>query len=116
ELAVDVRPLQLTGEMVYPWMFECDRTLVPLAGAAHLLAEYGEWPRLYDIDRLAANTVPVAAAVYHDDMYVEYAYSMETAGLLGNCKVWVTNEYAHDGLRSDARVLDRLLDMVAGEA
>ena len=108
--------LQLTGEMIYPWMFETDRALAPLAEAAHLLAEHEGWAALYDHDRLAANTVPVAAAVYHDDMYVEYAYSMETAGRLGACEPWVTNEYSHDGLRSDARVLDRLLDMVAGEA
>jgi pimeloyl-ACP methyl ester carboxylesterase len=116
ELAPDVRPLSLTGEMIYPWMFESDRTLAPLAEAAQLLAERGEWGVLYDHDQLAANTVPVAAAVYHDDMYVEYAYSMETAARLGACEPWVTNEFSHDGLRSDGRVLDRLLDMVVGEA
>jgi pimeloyl-ACP methyl ester carboxylesterase len=116
ELAPDVRPLALTGEMIYPWMFETDRTLAPLAEAAHLLAEHEDWAALYDDVRLANNTVPVAAAVYHDDMYVEYAYSMETSGRLGACQPWVTNEYSHDGLRSDARVFDRLLDMVAGEA
>jgi pimeloyl-ACP methyl ester carboxylesterase len=116
ELAVDVRPLALTGEMIYPWMFETDRALAPVAEAAHLLAENADWGPLYDHDRLATNKVPVAAAVYHDDMYVEYAYSMETATRVGGCQPWVTNEYSHDGLHSDARVLDRLLDMVAGEA
>jgi pimeloyl-ACP methyl ester carboxylesterase len=116
DLAPDVRPLLLTGEMIYPWMFETDRTLAPLAEAAQLLAEHDAWGPLYDDDQLAANKVPVAAAVYHDDMYVEYAFSMETAARLGACEPWVTNEYSHDGLRSDARVLDRLLDMVAGEA
>jgi pimeloyl-ACP methyl ester carboxylesterase len=116
DLAPDVRPLQLTGEMIYPWMFENDRTLAPLAEVAQLLADHEEWGALYDVDRLADNKVPVAAAVYHDDMYVEYAYSMETAARLGACEPWVTNEYSHDGLRSDARVLDRLLDMLAGEA
>ena len=116
DLAPDVRPLQLTGEMIYPWMLENDRTLAPLAEAAHLLAEYEGWGALYDVERLAVNQVPVAAAVYHDDMYVEYAYSMETASRLGSCQPWVTNEYSHDGLRSDGRVLDRLFDMVAGEA
>jgi pimeloyl-ACP methyl ester carboxylesterase len=116
ELAPDVRPLPLTGEMIYPWMFESDRSLAPLAEAAQLLADHEGWGALYDTDRLAHNTVPVAAAVYHDDMYVEYAYSMETAARLGACEPWVTNEFSHDGLRSDARVLDRLLDMVSGEA
>jgi pimeloyl-ACP methyl ester carboxylesterase len=115
EFAPDARPLLPTGEMIYPWMFEADRTLAPLEEAAELLAAYDGWPALYDVDRLAGNTVPVAAAIYHDDMYVEYAYSLETAKRVGNLRWWVTSEFAHDGLRSDARVLDRLLDMAAGE-
>jgi pimeloyl-ACP methyl ester carboxylesterase len=112
----EARPLLPTGEMVYPWLFEQDRSLVPLAGAARLLAELDDWPRLYDLERLASNEVPVAAAIYHDDMYVEYAFSLETAQQLGACRWWVTSEFHHDGLRSDARVLDRLLDLAAGEA
>ena len=116
EFAPDARPLLLTGEMIYPWMFTADRTLAPLRDAADLLAAYDGWPALYDVPRLAANTVPTAAAIYHDDMYVEYAYSLETAKRVGNLSWWVTSEFAHDGLRSDARVLDRLLDMAAGEA
>jgi pimeloyl-ACP methyl ester carboxylesterase len=116
ELAPDVRPLAVTGEMIYPWMFENNRALEPLAEAAQLLAEHDAWAPLYDHDQLAANQVPVAAAVFHDDMYVEYAYSMETAARVAGSRPWVTNEFAHDGLHSDARVLDRLLDMVAGEA
>ncbi|MGZ4596792.1 MAG: alpha/beta fold hydrolase [Actinomycetes bacterium] len=115
ELAPDVRPLQPTGEMIYPWMFQTDRTLAPLAGAAEILAAYDGWPPLYDIARLAANRVPVAAAIYHDDMYVEYAYSLESAQQIGHCQWWVTSEFGHDGLRSDARVLDRLLAMNAGD-
>jgi pimeloyl-ACP methyl ester carboxylesterase len=115
EFAPDARPLLPIGEMIYPWMFDADRTLAPLKDAAELLAAYDGWPALYDVDRLAANTVPVAAAIYHDDMYVEYAYSLETAKRVGNLRWWVTSEFAHDGLRSDARVLDRLLDMAAGE-
>ena len=35
---------------------------------------------------------------------------------MGNLRWWVTSEFAHDCLRSDARVLDRLLDLVADEA
>ncbi|MEP6761954.1 MAG: alpha/beta fold hydrolase [Sporichthyaceae bacterium] len=115
EFAPDARPLLPTGEMIYPWMFETDRTLAPLREAAELLAAYDRWPALYDVARLAGNTVPVAAAIYHDDMYVEYAFSLETAKRVGNLRWWVTSEFAHDGLRSDARVLDRLLDMAAGE-
>ena len=102
--------------MIQRWMFEDIRALAPLREAAELLAAYDRWRPLYDTARLAANTVPVGAAVYHDDMYVESAFSLETAARVGNLRVWVTNEFSHDGLRSDARVLDRLLDMVTGEA
>jgi hypothetical protein len=32
-------------------------------------------------------------------------------------RVWLTNEYEHNGLRADGgRVLGRLMDMVAGRA
>jgi pimeloyl-ACP methyl ester carboxylesterase len=110
------RPLLPTGEMILPWMFEEVDALAPLREAAEILAAYDGWPALYDLPRLAANTVPVAAAVYHDDMYVESAFSLETAERVGNVRAWLTNEYSHDGLRSDARVLDRLLDLAAGEA
>ena len=64
---------------------------------------------------LRANTVPVAAAIYYDDMYVERAFSEETAATIRGIKIWVTNEYEHNGLRADGeRILDRLLGMARG--
>jgi len=57
--------------------------------------------------------VPVAAAIYHDDMYVESSFSLETARRIGNLRPWVTKEFSHDGLRSDARVIDRLFELAA---
>ena len=110
-------PLYFTGEMVYPWMFDDFVFLRPLKEAAHLLAAEARWPRLYDVTALQANTVPCAAAVYYDDMYVERAFSEETAQAIHGLKVWVTSEYEHNGLRADGdRVLGRLMDMVNGEA
>jgi pimeloyl-ACP methyl ester carboxylesterase len=101
-----------TGEMVYPWMFEESAALRPLAEAAELLA-HEPWPQLYDAERLRANTVPVAAAVYADDMYVERRYSEETAALIGNMRLWLTNEYEHDGLGTEGgRVLGHLIERV----
>lgn len=103
-----------TGEMVYPWMFEESAALRPLAAAAELLAAE-PWPKLYDAERLRANTVPVAAAVYANDMYVERAYSEETAALIGNMRMWLTNEYEHNGLSVDGEhVLGRLMDRIKG--
>ncbi|MCI2417626.1 alpha/beta hydrolase [Saccharopolyspora sp. K220] len=104
-----------TGEMIYPWMFEQDPSLVPLREAADLLAAKADWPRLYDLDRLARNEVPVAAAVYHDDMFVDRDQALESAQRVRNVRVWVTNEYEHDGVKAVPAVLDRLLAMNRGE-
>ncbi|MEU9385188.1 alpha/beta hydrolase, partial [Streptomyces sp. NPDC048279] len=72
---------------------------------------------LYDPARLAVTEVPVAAAVYHDDMYVAAGYSLETARAVRGLRTWVTDEFEHDGLRTGApRVLDRLLALVRDEA
>lgn len=101
-----------TGEHVFPWMFEDYGALRPLAGAAGILAEY-EWPQLYDAERLQANEVPAAAAIYAEDMYVERAHSEETAAVIRGLRPWVTDEYEHDGLRADGmRVLGTLIDLV----
>ncbi|MFI7702492.1 alpha/beta fold hydrolase [Nonomuraea sp. NPDC049480] len=109
--AEDARPLLFTGEMIYPWMFAEIRVLRPFRAAVELLAERAEWPRLYDLDRLAANEVPVAAAVYFDDMYVDSGLQLDTAARVGNTQAWVTNEYEHDGIGED-RVFARLTDLV----
>jgi pimeloyl-ACP methyl ester carboxylesterase len=99
-----------TGEMIYPWMFEEFPGLRPLRDVAELLANEERWPRLYDPAVLARNTVPGAAAIYAEDMYVPRALSERTAASIPGLKVWLTNEYEHSGLRtSDTKVLDRLL-------
>jgi pimeloyl-ACP methyl ester carboxylesterase len=104
-------PALLTGEHVYPWMLEDYAALAPLREAAELLARH-PWPRLYDEERLADNRVPAAAAVYADDMYVDRELSEETAGRVRGLRVWLTNEYEHDGLRADGRrILDRLIGL-----
>ncbi|MFF5898738.1 alpha/beta fold hydrolase [Streptomyces argenteolus] len=107
-------PVRFTGEMVYPWQFEEDPALVPLKGAAEALAARTDWPALYDLDRLAANKVPVVAAVYHDDMYVDREHALATAGAVRGLRTWVSHDHAHDGVRADPAVLDRLLAMADG--
>jgi pimeloyl-ACP methyl ester carboxylesterase len=109
-------PELFVGEHVYPWMFEEFGALAPLRQAADILAER-EWPRLYDADRLAANDVPVAAAIYAQDMYVERAFSEETAAHIRGLRPWLTNEYEHNALRADGgRVLGHLIDLARGRA
>ncbi|MFJ9842565.1 alpha/beta fold hydrolase [Kitasatospora sp. NPDC101155] len=117
EFAEDADPLLFTGEMFYPWMFEEIAALRPFAEAVHLLADRTDWPGLYDPARLAANRVPVAAAVYHDDMYVDAGLSLRTARAVGSLRVWVTNEWEHDGITaSGERVLARLMDLSSGRS
>ncbi|MEU8239712.1 alpha/beta fold hydrolase [Actinoplanes missouriensis] len=113
--AEDADPLLFTGEMMYPWMFREIAALRPFAGAADLLAADEDWPILYDTARLAGNEVPVLAAVYADDMYVDAGLSMRTAAEVGNVRTWLTSEHEHDGLRTSGdAVLGHLFAMAAG--
>ena len=103
----------LTGEMVYPWYFEQDPALQPLREVAELLAAKQDWAQLYDLEQLAANTVPVAAAVYKDDIYVDYELSMETAAAVRGLQAWTTADFHHDGIGEDGEgIFRRLLGMV----
>jgi len=114
EFAPDADPLLFTGETMFRWMFDQIPLLRPFAEAADVLAAVDDWPPLYDLERLAANEVPVVAAVYFDDMYVDADLSLDTARRVGNVRPWVTNQYEHDGLRTGA-VIERLTDMLAGK-
>ncbi|MFJ5223190.1 alpha/beta fold hydrolase [Streptomyces sp. NPDC088400] len=109
-------PLYFTGESIHPWHFDTDPALRPLRETAELLAGRTDWAPLYDTARLAANEVPVAAAVYHDDMYVDTAHSLRTARAIRGLRTWVTDEFEHDGVRAGGpRVLDRLLALARDE-
>jgi pimeloyl-ACP methyl ester carboxylesterase len=113
EFAASARPVMFTAEMMFPWMFREIRSLRPFAAAADLLAAKDDWTPLYDPDRLRGNDVPLVAAVYYDDLYVDAELQLDTLARVGNSRAWVTNEYEHDGLRNGP-VLERLLDMGAG--
>ncbi|MFF8868128.1 alpha/beta fold hydrolase [Streptomyces sp. NPDC015139] len=116
EFAEDADPLLLTGETFYPWMFEEITGLRPFRAAVHLLAERTDWPELYRPAQLLANQVPVAAAIFHDDMYVPTELSLSTARSIGAMRAWVTNEWEHDGVTASGEgVLTRLMDMAAGQ-
>jgi proline iminopeptidase len=112
EFRPSARPLLFLGEMMFPWMFEEIRSLKPFRAALEALARRTEYPALYDRTRLAANAVPVAAAIYYDDLYVDAQLSLDTAASVGNLTHWVTNEFEHDGIRQSVDVFRRLVKLV----
>ena len=105
----------LTGEMVFRWYFTEDPALRPLEETARILAEHESFGPLYDLEVLAANEVPVAAAVYHDDVYVDRELSLDTAARVKGLKTWVSKGFHHDGIADEgAYIFKRLLDMTDG--
>ncbi|MED6218924.1 hypothetical protein PIB30_031039 [Stylosanthes scabra] len=110
------QPVLFTGEMVFPWMFDEIHALKPFKDVADILAEKKDWPPLYNVQALKDNKVPVAAAVYYEDMYVNFKLSAETASQIAGIRMWITNEFMHSGLRDGGgKVLDHLLGMLNGK-
>lgn len=106
----------LTGEMIFHWHFTEDPALRPLEEVARILAEHEHFAPLYDLQVLARNTVPVAAAVYHDDVYVDRELSLRTASQVQGLQTWVTQDFHHDGIGDEGpAIFRRLLAMTNGE-
>ena len=92
------RPLMMTGECVFPWMFEQESALRPFKPAMDVLMDDTHFGMIYDAEQLARNEVPLQAAVYVDDMYVDSGMQFDTLSRVGNSHYWATNEFEHDGL------------------
>lgn len=97
------------GEMVFPQDLHSYPGLTGLAPAALELAQCTDWPNLYDLVQLKQNDVPLYAAVFMDDMYVDFGFAQETAALVQNCKTYVTNAMYHDAVRSQTEAVARAL-------
>ena len=87
-----------TGEMVYSWMFEDYSELRKVADVAERVSRDEDWPPLWDEEQLAKNEVPVYAAAYVEDMYVDHELSRETAKKVKGCKMFETNIMYHNAL------------------
>ncbi len=85
-------PLYFFGEMMFPFMYQDFAKLSKLKETADLLTNQ-VWPALYDQKMLRENTVPCAAAVYYNDMYVDHVYQEETASMMPNFKCWVERKF-----------------------
>ena len=104
--------LYLTGEMLFPWMLDEYQSLKPFKNAANILAKKSDWPQLYDANILSENKIPIKAAVYFHDMYVDRDFSVNLAKNVPNTEVWETDMYEHNALRSDGKkILDTLFNL-----
>mmetsp|Transcript_14763 Transcript_14763/g.41571 ORF Transcript_14763/g.41571 Transcript_14763/m.41571 type:complete len:485 (-) Transcript_14763:100-1554(-) len=109
------RHVFFTGEQVYPFMMDDIAALRQYKETADLVAQYSEWEPLYDVEALKNNTVPVAAAVYFDDMYVDFDLSRQSLQRVRGARQWISNEFLHSGIRDDGvRVFEHLLNLVRG--
>jgi hypothetical protein len=122
-------PVLLTGEVIFPWMSDGDYAELSgfgMRALAHAIAEKNDWRPLYNSENMrkalavdGTGTSKAAAALYYDDMYVDFDIAMKVVKRgqpLENCKVWISNEYQHSGLRDDgSSIFNKLLGMAKGE-
>lgn len=125
-LKSDARPTLFFAEMVFPWMADGDFAEVSGLGMrslAQALAEKDDWGPLYDKEHMRrvlddGSISRAAAAVYYEDLYVDFDACMKVTargGPLEKCKVWVSNEYQHSGLRDDgAAIFAKIHGMAKG--
>ena len=105
-------PTLFTGEHIRREWTDTVPAFQPWRDVALELAEF-EWPRVYDAAAIAASGATGAAAVYVNDVYVPYEFSLETAKLVPGVQLWQTSEHEHNGLRSGP-VLSHLIDLAHG--
>lgn len=91
-------PLYLTGEHIFSWQFEEDPALQPFAQAAEQLAHHQWAASPYNIDVLREIETPIAATMYVDDIFVPLEISQASAAQLNDVRVYITNQWQHDGI------------------
>jgi len=118
------QPVLFSGEMIFPWMTEDYKEIggIGCNALAHALANKDDWGSLYDAEHMRAvlgdGRTRSAAAIYYDDLYVDFDHCMKVTsrnGPLEKCKVYITNEYQHSGLRDNgAAIFSKLHGMATG--
>ena len=123
-LEYEDQPTLFFGEMVFPWMATdyAELSGLGLQQVANEIAQKNDWGPLYNVDKmkeaLSDGRCRAAAAVYYGDMYVDFnacAKVFSRGGPLEKCKVWITNDYQHSGLRDNgSEIFQKLHGMVMG--
>lgn len=113
-------PLYFTGEMVYKSNFSDYSELRSFHDLADALHANSNWSKLYDLDKLnkiSFSQVPVVAATYFYDQYVDFGLTMAVKDRAfkgnGNLRQYITSDYFHNGVRANPEVvLNRLFDLL----
>ena len=118
------KPVLFYGEMIFPWMNEDYAQLAGhgMTNLAHSIATKTTWDTLYNPQQmkttLSSKKSIACAAVYVDDMYVDFNECRKVLGYDGplkDCKPFITNVYQHSGIRDDGSVIfDTLWKMAKG--
>ena len=122
-IAKTEEPAYFTGEMVFKSMFDDFAELRPFKSLAYALHANMSWSSLYDVEKLKTITwdkVPVVAATYYYDQYVDFDTTMQVKKNIfnnnGNLKQYITSEFFHNGLRANPeKVLGSLFDLLDSE-
>ncbi|KAK6197895.1 prolyl aminopeptidase [Scheffersomyces amazonensis] len=106
-----------TGEMVYKSMFEDYVELEPFKSLAYALHTNEKWSKLYDTQILYETKVPIVAATYVYDQYVDFDVTRKVKQEVfkgnGNLKQFITSEFFHNGVRAGAdKVIGSLFDLL----
>ncbi|MGZ2409222.1 hypothetical protein ACVIKO_006543 [Rhizobium ruizarguesonis] len=115
-LAKERRPLLLTGEMMYSWMFEKISSLRPFRGRGRGTCPLRPFRAILRSRRADIERDRCSAAVYVDDKYVDAELATATAEEVGIVQAWVTIEFKHDGAREPSAVFARLQQRCASVA
>ncbi|MCJ1316392.1 hypothetical protein MMC15_001713 [Xylographa vitiligo] len=105
-------PILFTSEMIFKSTFNDFAEMRPLYETMDIIQHISDWPDLYDEAQLAKNEVPAYAAVYLNDLYVDYEYSSETARKIKGCKTFVRSDMYHEALGTkSAEVMEQLFKL-----
>lgn len=103
-----------SGEMVRKNMFNDYVGLQPFSKIAELLAQKNNWPKLYDLEKLEKNSVPVSVLLIKDDIYVDYDLSQAALKHIRNSRIWQHETWQHDAIRKHGKeVIQKLLELAA---
>lgn len=115
-------PVFFTGEMVYKLMFDDYTELRKIKQLGYDLHTFELWSELYNTEKLSRITfdeVPIVAATYYYDQYVDFELTMETKKVFqenGNLRQYISSDHFHSGLRADtSRVLGALFKLLDSE-